>query len=143
MAVDRKKTAARGRRITVEWGSVKKKVNGKVTNTKVYSKVIDSVVKATGLKEATIKPPAIKKDKKGAQRLAGQSITRSGSRYLLVSVGETSKTKSGNTIEKFHRVPIPPGISLAKASAILKKGKATSIKFPNARPVELKASKKK
>ena len=140
---DRKKTAARGRRITVEWGSVKKKVNGKTTNTKVYSKVIQSVATAAGLKEATIKPPAIKKDKKGRQRLAGQGITRSGARYLLVSVGETSKTKKGGTIERFHRVPIPQGVSLAKASAILKKGKVTSVKFPNARPVELKAVKKK
>lgn len=142
MAVDRKKTAARGRRITVEWGSVKKKVNGKVSNVKVYSKVIDSVFKVCGLKAANIKPPAIKKDKKGRQRLAGQGITSSGSRYLLVHVGETTKTKKGTTIDKYHRVPIPPGVSMAKASAILKKGKAVKIKFPNAPSVELKASKK-
>jgi hypothetical protein len=137
-----KKNAARGRRITVEWGSVKKKVAGKTTNTKVYSKVIESVVKAAGLKEANVKAPAIKKDKKGRQRLSAQGITRSGARYLLVSIGEKSKSKSGTTREKFHRVPIPPGISMAKASAILKKGKVTSVKFPNARPVELQSKKK-
>jgi hypothetical protein len=139
---DRKKTAAKGRRVTVEWGSIKKKVGGKTSNVKVYSKVIDSVFKACGLKEANIKPPAIKKDKKGRQRLAGQGITRSGARYLLVHVGEKTKTKAGGTIDKYHRVPIPPGVSMAKASAILKKGKAVKIKFPNARPVELKAAKK-
>jgi hypothetical protein len=137
-----KKNAARGRRITVEWGSVKKKVGGKTSNVKAYSKVIQSVATAAGLKEATVKAPAIKKDTKGRQRLAGQGITRSGARYLLVSIGETTKTKSGGTREKFHRVPIPPGISMAKASAILKKGKVTSVKFPNARPVELQAKKK-
>lgn len=142
MATDRKKTAAKGRRLTVEWGSVKKKVNGKSTSVTVYSKVIASVATATGLKEATIKPPTIKTDKLKRKRLSGQGITRSGSRYLLVCVGETTKTKKG-TIDKYHRVPIPPGISMAAASVILGKGKAVSIKFPNARPVELKASKKK
>lgn len=138
-----KKNAAKGRRLTIEWGSVKKKVNGKVSNVKVYSKVIESVAKVCGLKEAKVSPPKIIKDKKGKQRLQGQGITRTASRYLLVSVGEKGKAVKGKAaLEKYHRVPIPAGVSMAKASAILKKGKAVKIKFPNARPVELKAAKK-
>lgn len=136
-----KKTAARGRHITVEWGSVKKKMGGKTVTVKAYSKVIESVATAAGLKAAVIKPPAIKKDSKGRQRLAGQGITRSGARYLLASVGETYKSKKGGLIERYHRIPIPPGVSMAKASAILTKGKVVKLKFPNARPVELKATK--
>lgn len=125
MPASKNKNPAKGRRLTVEWGSVKKKVNGKVTNVKVYSKVIESVAKACGLKEAKVTPPKIIKNKKGAQRLQGQGITRSCSRYLLVSIGEKGKAAKGKTaIEKFHRVPLPPGVSMAKASAILKKGKA-------------------
>lgn len=132
-----KKNVAKGKRVLVEWGSVKLKSGGKTTNQKVYSRVIKSVADAMGLKEAKAPANTIRKNKKGSQYLGGISVARGASKYVLVSVGETAKakTKGGADREIFHRVPIPRGISMAKASAILvKAGKAKTIKFPNGTP---------
>ncbi|MBW4471019.1 MAG: hypothetical protein KME45_11540 [Stenomitos rutilans HA7619-LM2] len=128
-----KKYAAKGPRKYVDWGTVKRKVNGKSTSVKVYSRVISSVSTALGItviEPAKLPGATVKTKKNKAQYLGGPSITKSGSKYLLCSTGETRKNKSG-TYTVFHRVPVPPEISAAKAVAVLKKSKVKLIKFPN------------
>lgn len=130
----KKKNAARGARKIIDWGTVKKKVSGKTVSTKVYSRVIGSVVTTLGMKPTDPKKIAgatAKKDKKGRLRLSGVSITKSGSRVILCSNGEMRKTKKGQEVKVFHRVPVPPQISLAKAVAVLSRTKVKFIKIPN------------
>ncbi len=128
-----KKNAAKGPRQIIDWGSVTKKVNGKKTNVHVYSRVIKSAVDALGLKATDARKIAgatTKKDKKGRLRLSGVSITKSASRVILCSTGDKRKSKSGESLI-YHRVPVPPEISLAKAVAVLSKSKVKFIKIPN------------
>jgi hypothetical protein len=134
-----KKYAARGPRQIIDWGTVKKKVAGKTVSVKAYSKVMKSAVDALGLKAtetSKLQGATAKKNKKGRLYLAGPSITGSGGRVILCSTGETRKTKSGlYTI--YHRVPVPPDISLAKAVAVFSKSKIKIIKFPNGAPIPI------
>ncbi len=139
-----KKNAAKGPRQIIDWGSVTKKLNGKKSSVHVYSKVIKSAVDALGLKATDAKKIAgatTKKDKKGRLRLSGVSITKSASRVILCSTGDTRKTKTGTSLI-YHRVPVPPEISLAKAVAVLSKSKVKFIKIPNGHEYAIgKASK--
>lgn len=138
-----KKNAAKGPRKLVDWGSVKKKIGGKSTQIKVYSRVIESVSKALGItviEPAKLPAVTVKTDKRKHQYLGGASITKAGSKYLLCSTGETRKTKSG-TSTVFHRVPLPPEISAAKAVAVLKKSKVKIIKFPNGKQYSIGTGK--
>lgn len=138
-----KKYAARGPRQIIDWGTVKRKVKGKTVNVKAYSKVIKSAVDTLGLKAidtSKISGAVAKKNSKGRLYLSGPSITSSGGRVILCSTGETRKTKSG-VYTIYHRVPIPPDISLAKAVAVLTKSKIKIIKFPNGEPIPIGKSK--
>ena len=112
-----------GPRIVVDWGTVTKKLKGKTTKVSLQSKVPSEIAKVFGLKEAkaTSANATVKKDKKGRQRLKAPSDSI-GAKYLLASVDG----------KFFHRVRIPSGCSLARASTILRSGKKVySIKFPN------------
>jgi hypothetical protein len=118
-----KKGQKLGRRVAVSWGSAKIKVKGRTAMVPLISMMVESVFKRTGLQEfkgaTTLK---ITKDKKGRQRIAAQGITRSASRYVLVWFGDLStKTKQ----KKWHRVPIPPRVSLATAAKRLQVGKGS------------------
>ncbi len=127
-----KKGVAKGPRLPLDFGSITKKVAGKKVTQKVYGRVIQSAATALGLKTvdpAKIAGKTVKKDKKGRLYLSGQSITKHGI-TILCSTGETRKTKKGATQKVWHRVMVPQGISLAKATAILAKGKVKFIKFP-------------
>lgn len=133
-----KKNAAKGPRELIDWGSQKIKKGGKTTSVKVYSRVIQSAAVALGIKttpSAKITGATVKKDKKGHLRLSGASISKHGT-YLLASTGETRavKGKSGKAstqVKVWHRVPVPPEVSLAKAVAVLSKTKIKFLKYPN------------
>lgn len=127
-----KKNAAKGPRLPLDFGSVQKKVAGKKVTQKAYGRIIESAAKALGLKTADPKKIAgktTKKNKKGSLYLSGQSVTKHGT-TVLASTGETRKNKKGQQVMVWHRLMVPQGISLAKASAVLAKGKVRYIKFP-------------
>jgi hypothetical protein len=124
-----------GPRITVEWGSVTKKVNGQKKNVKVTSRVVATTATLFGLTES--KAAAAKvvntKTKKGTRKVLQSPSTGVARRVIMATVDG----------KIYHRVPVPQGISLAKAFAIFQKGKkAYAIKFQGGIPKIIgKASK--
>lgn len=124
----KKETA--GRRIPVSWGTVTKKVGGKATKVPAISMVGENVVTACGLKPYKFgNRLKTVKDKKGRTRVAGQGITYSATRYLLVHIKDDVTPKG---TPRWRRVPIPQGISLANASKQLQGGKKVAkVRLPS------------
>lgn len=128
------KKGVKGRRVAVSWGSVTRTIKGKKTKVPALSLVKESVIALTGLKPfkqtAALK---LTKDKKGRTRIASQGLTRSASRHVLVWCGEYGGGKS--KAKKWHRVPLPTGISLAVASKQLQGGKkVVEVRTPSTLP---------
>lgn len=119
-----KKGVKTGPRVTVEWGTIKKKVNGKSVTVRLSSQVVQTTAKLFGLKEskgttvgATTKSI---KAKNGTRLILTGGVAKVGTKKLYASVDG----------KVFHQMPIPIGLSLARAFAILKSGKkAYEIKF--------------
>lgn len=116
-----------GPRVTIDWGSVSRKVNGKKKNVKATSRVVATTAKLFGLTET--KSVAAKvvnvKSSKGTRKIIQSPSTGVARRVILASVDGVI----------YHRVPVPQGVSLAKAFAIFQKGKkAYSIKFQGGTP---------
>ena len=111
-----------GPRVTIEWGTKTIKQSGKKVNVKAASRVLKSTADLFGLKESKAAQPKVinVKVKKGTRKVI-QSPSRSvSSRKMLASTDG----------EVWHQIPLPTGISLAKAFAIIQKGKkAHAIKF--------------
>ena len=124
-----------GPRVTIEWGAVSRKVNGKKSNVKVTSRVVATTAKLFGLTESkTVAAKIVNtKTKKGSRKIIQSPSTSVARRVIFASVDG----------KIWHRVPVPQGISLAKASAIFQKGKkAYAIKFQGGDPKIIgKASK--
>ncbi len=124
-----------GPRVTIEWGTVSRKKSGKKTNVKATSRVVETTAKLFGLTES--KAVAAKvvntKSKKGTRKIIQAPSRSVSSRKMLASVDG----------KVWHQIPLPTGISLAKAFAILQKGKkAYMIKFQGGTPKIIgKASK--
>ena len=124
-----KKGVPVGPRIMVQWANVKKKVNGKTVTVSLTSQVVKTTADLFGLKEsktgggsATIKNITTKKGKK--------TILTGGVR----AVG-TRKMYASTDGKIFHQLPVPTGLSLAKAYSIFKAGKkAYVIKFQGGIP---------
>lgn len=133
-----KKGVKVGPRITVEWGSVKVKRGGKQINVKLTSQVVKTTAVLFGLKESKSGGSAAVtkniKTKKGNRTILSGGFAKIGSRKLFASVDG----------KVFHQLPVPVGLSLAKASTILKAGKKVyEVKFQggNSRIVGTKAIK--
>jgi hypothetical protein len=127
------KKGIKGRRVAVSWGAVTRTIKGKKTKVPALSLVKESVITVTGLKPfkqtAALK---LTKDKKGRTRIASQGLTRTASRYVLAWAGEYGGKKKA---KKWHRIPIPAGISLANAAKQLQGGKkVVEVKFPSTLP---------
>ncbi len=111
-----------GPRITVDWGTVSKKVNGKKSNVKASSRVVATTATLFGLVEskAAVAKVINTKTKTGSRKIIKSPSTAVARRVIFATVDG----------KIWHRVPVPQGISLAKAFAIFQKGKkAYAIKF--------------
>jgi hypothetical protein len=128
-----KKGVKTGPRVAVSWGAKKVKTKTGTKTIPAVSFVSQHVLTITGLKEYKFKATLnLNKDKKGRLRIAAQGVTRSASRYVLIWNGELSP-KSKQKV--WHRVPIPAGISLARASTQLQAGKkVVEVRFPSTLP---------
>ena len=116
-----------GPRVTIDWGSVSKKVDGKKKNVKASSRVVETTAKLFGLKESTASSAKIVnvKTKKGTRKVIQSPSTAVARRVIFASTDGVI----------WHRVPVPQGISLAKAFAVFQKGKkAYAIKFQGGTP---------
>lgn len=106
-----------GPRITVEWGSIQVKRAGKKVSVKLTSQVVKTTATLFGLKESKSGGSAAVtkniKTKKGNRVILSGGVSRVGTRKLFASVDG----------KVFHQLPVPIGLSLAKASTILKAGK--------------------
>jgi hypothetical protein len=124
-----------GPRVTIDWGAVSRKVNGKKSNVKVVSRVVATTAKLFGLTESKTVAAKIvnSKTKKGTRKIIQSPSTSVARRVIFASTDG----------KIWHRVPVPQGISLAKAFAIFQKGKkAYAIKFQGGIPKIIgKASK--
>ncbi len=117
-----------GPRITIEWGTIKRKLKGKSTTVRLSSQVLSSTAKLLGLKEskgstvgATTKSITAKGKNGGKRLILSGGVSKVASKKLMASV-------DGKT---WHQLPIPNGLSLSRAFAVLKAGKkAYEIKFP-------------
>lgn len=116
-----------GPRVTIEWGTITRKRKGKKVNIKATSRVVKTTAELFGLKESKAVGAKVVNVKvaKGTRKII-QSPSRSvASRKMFASVDG----------KVFHQIPLPAGISLAKAFAILQKGKkAYMIKFQGGTP---------
>ncbi len=118
-----------GPRIEVSWGTITKKVKGKKTTIKLTSRVLQSTATLFGLKAA-------------AGNVSGattkQIKTKTGNRLIIsggVSRVSTKKMYASVDGKTWHQLPVPDGLSLAKAFAIFKGGKkAYEIKFHGGTP---------
>jgi hypothetical protein len=124
-----KKGVPTGPRITVEWGSVKRKVKGKSVSVKATSQVVKTTATLFGLKES----------KTGGTGASVKTITTKKGKKTILSGGvnkvTTRKIEASVDGKVWHQMPLPIGISLAKAFAILKSGKkAYMIKFHGGTP---------
>lgn len=119
-----------GPRIPVSWGTATRKVKGRSIKVPLISLVSESVFKLTGLKEYKFANSLkLTQDSKKRTRVAAQGITRSATRYVLIHVGEYS-IKSKQKV--WHRVPVPNGVSLAKAARQLQGGKkVVEVRWPS------------
>jgi hypothetical protein len=124
-----------GPRVTIDWGTTTKKVAGKKVNVKAVSRVLASTATLFGLKEGKAPGSTVVnvKTKKGSRKVLKTPNVTVSSRVIEASV-------DGRI---YHRVPVPQGVSLAKAFAIFQKGKkAYAIKLPGGLPKIIgKASK--
>lgn len=124
-----------GPRITVEWGSITKKVKGQKKNVKATSRVVATTAKLFGLTESkTVGAKIVNaKSAKGTRKILQSPSTSVARRVIMATVDG----------KIYHRVPVPQGVSLAKAFAIFQKGKkAYAIKFEGGIPKIIgKASK--
>ena len=124
-----KKGVKVGPRIIVVWAKVKKKVNGKTVEVSLTSQVVKTTADLFGLKES----------KTGGSSATTKNITtKKGKRTILVggtkSVG-TRKMFATVDGRVYHQLPVPTGLSLAKAYSIFKAGKkASAIKFQGGTP---------
>lgn len=124
-----KKGTPTGPRITVEWGTIKVKRGGKAVNVSLSSQVVKTTATLFGLKEskkagtgAVVKSITTKKGKK---LILSGGINRVGTRKMLATVDG----------KVWHQLPVPTGLSLAKAFAVFKIGrKAYEIKFQGGTP---------
>lgn len=119
-----KKGTPVGPRITVEWGTIKVKRGGKNVSVRLSSQVVKTTATLFGLKESkgTTVGAATKSitTKKGKRLILSGGVAKVGTKKLFASVDG----------KVFHQMPIPVGLSLAKAFAVLKQGKkASEIKF--------------
>lgn len=119
-----KKGTPIGPRVTIEWGTRKVKRAGKTVNEKLTSQVVETTAKLLGLKTSkTGGTGATTKNittKKGKKLILTGGVNRVGTRKMFVSVDG----------KIWHQMPVPMGLSLAKAFATVKAGKkAWGIKF--------------
>ena len=111
-----------GPRVNIDWGTVSRKVKGKKTNVRAMSRVLKSTADLFGLKESKASAPKIAnvKTAKGSRKVIQSASTKVGTTKMYASV-------DGKT---WHQLPLPMGLSLAKAYAMFQKGKkAYAIKF--------------
>lgn len=130
-----KKGEKAGPRITVQWANVKKKVKGKTVNTVLASQVLESTAKLFGLKAAKNTVSTVKNitTKKGKKTVLIGGIRKVGSRKMFASTDG----------KIWHQLPVPFGLSLAKAYSIFKAGKkAYVIKFQGGTPKIIGVSSK-
>lgn len=116
-----------GPRVTIEWGTVSRKQSGKKVNVKATSRVVKTTADLFGLKESKAVGAKVinAKAKKGTRKVIQAPSRSVSSRKMLASVDG----------KVWHQIPLPTGISLAKAFAILQKGKkAYMIKFQGGTP---------
>jgi hypothetical protein len=113
-----------GPRIIVEWGTIKKKTGGKTVAVKLTSQVVKTTADLFGLKES----------KAGGSSAVTKNITTKKGKRLILSGGvskvATRKMFASTDGKVFHQLPVPAGLSLAKAYSVFKAGKkAYEIKF--------------
>ena len=126
-----KKGVKTGPRITVFWAKVKRKVDGKSVDVSLTSQIVKTTADLFGLKAQKAGP--------GVGGATVKTIkTKKGSRVILSGGNKTIGTRKmyASTDGKvFHQFPVPVGLSLAKAYAILKAGKkAYIVKFQGGTP---------
>lgn len=124
-----KKGVKVGPRIIVQWASVKRKVNGKTVTVSLTSQVLKSTATLFGLKES----------KSGGSSAVVKNITTKKGKRTVLSGGTKSvgTRKMYATVDNrvYHQLPVPAGLSLAKAYAVFKAGKkAAAIKFQGGTP---------
>ena len=124
-----------GPRVTIEWGTITRKKKGKKVTSKATSRVVKTTAELFGLKES----------KAVAAKVVSVKATK-GTRKIIQSPSQTVATRkmlASVDGKVFHQIPLPAGISLAKAFAIMQKGKkAYMIKFQGGTPKIIgKASK--
>lgn len=111
---------ARGPRVTVLVGQIKKKVNGKDSNVNAYSYMAKTTAEYFGFKieaSATTTPSS-----KGGGKKASPRLVRGSS-----GAGSIQVPKSGQGSQKgFVRIPIPSGLTIIQIKAFL--GKASKNK---------------
>jgi hypothetical protein len=116
-----------GPRITIEWGTVSRKVNGQKKSVKVTSRVVATTAKLFGLTESKAVAAKVVSAKggKGGRKVIQAPSTIVSPRVILASVDGVI----------YHRVPVPQGVSLSKAFPVFQKGKkAYAIKFQGGLP---------
>jgi len=120
MATTKGKSA--GPRVNIDWGTVSRKVKGKKKNVRATSRVLKSTADLFGLKESKASAPKIVNVK-----------SAKGTRTVIQSASKTigvSKMYASIDGKTWHQLPLPTGLSLAKAYAMFQKGKkAYAIKF--------------
>lgn len=125
-----KKGEKAGPRVTVSWGTSTKKVKGKKVTNVVTSQVLESTAKLFGLKTVTKSTSATAvtksiKTTKGKRLILSGGVKKVGTKKMFASVDG----------KVFHQLPIPMGLSLAKAYSIFQGGKkAYVIKFQGGTP---------
>lgn len=116
-----------GPRVAIGWGSISIKQGGKKVNKQTSSNVLESTAKLFGLTASkAIQPKIVNvKTSKGSRKIIKTPSTALSRRVIEATVDG----------KVWHRVPVPQGISLAKAYAIFQKGKkAYAIKFQGGIP---------
>lgn len=116
-----------GPRIVIDWGTKSTKVKGKRVSTKLSSRVLESTATLFGLKASSVSGASLKtqKTKKGNRVVISSPLSAVARRKMYASVDG----------KIWHSIPIPGGMSLAKAFGVLQKGKkAYAIKFQGGTP---------
>lgn len=111
-----------GPRVVIDWGQLNVKKKGKKVAKKLSSRVLESTATLFGLKTSTVGGAVVKtlKTKKGNRVVIASPLITVARRKMLAST-------DGKT---WHSIPVPSGLTLAKAFITLQKGgKAYAIKF--------------
>lgn len=145
MPTPTKPTSTKGRKLgkrqSVYWGAIPVKVNGKKTTKQMYSTIPQSIIQRLGISTKAPNAKAVAKvvkDKKGRLRLNAPKSSM-GSQYILAADG--SATPKG--LERWTRVRLPGGVSIARAYAVLSKAKKiVAVKYPNGDVKEIQPGKR-